>query len=189
MPKRYAVAMDVQVITHAIKTDDENDGKRHCAVLRAGKPPRVIHMEEADSADIQKLVKRQLDAHDDWRLATENPIRRETLKEHELNDAAQDSFQAVLALLKPMFVGLANLSGQRAARTTREIVKMVLDRVSPTLLAEAQTKAGLSDSEVRAQLLHLAMQMNNRKPNVTASASPSPVNVYECPSAQAADTR
>src|SRR5258708_6984122 len=95
--------MDVHVSLHPIKTDDKNDGKRHCAIFTSGTPPRVIHVEEADSdAELRREVHERFQ-RDDWTLATmttAKPIRREEVKERELNDAAQDSFWDLLKVIE-----------------------------------------------------------------------------------------
>jgi hypothetical protein len=62
--------MDVHVSLHPIETDDETDGKRHCAIFTSGTPRRVIHIDEADSdAELRRLVKETLQCND-WTLAT-----------------------------------------------------------------------------------------------------------------------
>lgn len=157
--------MDIHVTVHAIKTDDENDGKVHCAVFTARTPPRVVHVEEAGSAkELQELVHVAMQ-RDDWTLATmtnTNPVRREELRERELNDAARDSFLELARVLEEAATAaISKLDGPLTHEQRIAIVKLVMTQL-PDILAEAQKRSGRSETEVRAQLLRLAMQQKAR---------------------------
>lgn len=119
--------MDIHVSLHAIKTDDEDDGMHYCAVFTSGTPRRVIDVEEADSdAKLRALVHQRLQ-RDDWTLATmttANPIRREELRERELNDAAQDSLQDFVEVLEAAATtAIAKLPGSPTQEQRKAIVR------------------------------------------------------------------
>jgi hypothetical protein len=160
------MCMDIHVSLHAIKTDDENDGKRYCAIFTSGTPRRVIHVEEAESdAELRKQV-HQLLQRDDWTLATmttAKPIRREEVKERELDDAAQDAQREFMKVVEDAAASaIAKLPGSATKEQRAAVLHLAIQTLPADLFAEAQRRAGLSDSQARAELLRLAMRLKAR---------------------------
>lgn len=80
------------------------------------------------------------------------------------DQSAHKSLRDVVAHLETM---LANAAASLPGNSTQEqrdaIVQLVLQRLPEHLITEAAKHTGRSDSEVRTQLLHLAMELNARK--------------------------